>query len=145
MPDNVQVVCVRCGQINRLPVSARLDSAHCGQCHAGLDLDRPVDVSATTLQRQIDKSGLPVVVDVWAPWCGPCRMMAPEFETAAATLAGTARLVKLNSDEEPSLSSALNIRSIPTLLIFKNGKEVTRQSGALPAHQIEALVRRTLG
>lgn len=145
MAEQGQVVCPHCGRLNRVTAEGGAGAAKCGACHESLSLAAPADVTGAMLRRQIDKSSLPVVVDVWAPWCGPCHMMAPEFEKAALSLAGSARLVKLNSDNEPELSAAFNIRGIPTLLVFRDGKEIGRQSGAMPARQIEAFIRSVVG
>jgi thioredoxin 2 len=97
------------------------------------------------LQRQVNKGTVPVVVDIWAPWCGPCRFMAPEYESAAQALEPKARFLKLNSDNEQQLAGALNIRGIPTMILFKDGKEADRVSGAMPAKQIEAWLSQRIG
>lgn len=96
------------------------------------------------LERQVSKGTLPVLVDVWAPWCGPCRSMAPEYEKAAQAMEPRARFLKLNSDKEPKLAAALDIRGIPTTILFKQGKEVDRVSGAMQAAQIERWLREKL-
>lgn len=136
-PDN-RVVCVECNAVNRIPAdrSSRAAEAKCGVCGAPLFSGRPGDVDGASFERQIARSTLPVVVDVWAPWCGPCRAMAPEFEKAAAALGARARFIKLNSDTEQALASRLEIRGIPTTLLFKNGVEIARVSGAMSATQI---------
>jgi thioredoxin 2 len=97
------------------------------------------------LRRQVDKGSLPVVVDVWAPWCGPCKVMAPEYEKVARQLEPRARFLKLNSDREPGLSSELGIRGIPTMIVFRGGREIDRVSGALPASQISAWISQRIG
>ena len=140
MTDN-RVVCVACGAINRVPAAKSAGEGKCGSCGAPLFAGKPADVSADMLQRQVAKGTLPVVVDVWAPWCGPCRVMAPEYEKAAQALEPKARFLKLNSDSEQQLAGSLNIRGIPTMILFKDGKEVDRVSGAMQASQINSWLR----
>ena len=132
-----QVVCVDCGAINRLPADRNATEAKCGSCGAKLFAGKPADVTAAMLQRQIGKGSVPVVVDVWAPWCGPCRFMGPEYEKAAQVLEPKLRFLKLNSDNEQDLAGQLGIRGIPTMILFRDGKEADRISGALSASQIE--------
>lgn len=133
-----RVVCVGCGAINRLPPEREAEAvaAKCGTCGAPLFSGKPMDVERAAFERQIEKSTLPIVVDVWAPWCGPCRAMAPEFEKAATAIEPHARFIKLNSDVEQAVATRLAIRGIPTMLLFKDGKEVGRVSGAMSAAQI---------
>lgn len=140
-----RIVCAQCGAINRLPMARPASEARCGSCHTALFGDAPPDIDAAMLQRQIHKGTLPVVVDVWAPWCGPCRAMAPNYEQAARSLAPRARLVKLNSDENQAFSASLNIRGIPTMVLFRDGKEADRISGALGTQQIIDWVGARLG
>lgn len=139
------VVCVGCGAINRLPTGKDAGGAKCGSCSAALFEGHPADVSAQMLERQIAKGTLPVVVDVWAPWCGPCRYMAPEYEKASQALEPKARFLKLNSDNEQQFSSRHGIRSIPTMIVFKNGREADRVSGAMSAMQIDRWLRDRIG
>ena len=136
MSGNEHVVCAHCGAINRLPAERTAAVAKCGQCTTPLFSGRPNDVSGDMLLRQMKRGSLPVVVDVWAPWCGPCRVMAPEYEKAAAALEPRARFLKLNSDNEQALASQFNIRGIPTMILFRNGREVDRVSGAMRAADI---------
>lgn len=140
MSDNL-VVCVGCGAINRVPIDKPAVSAKCGSCHGALFEGHPKDVTAAVLDRQIAKGTLPVVVDVWAPWCGPCQFMAPEYEKAARALEPRARFLKLNSDNEQQFSARQGIRSIPTMILFKDGKEADRVSGAMSAVQIDRWVK----
>ena len=136
MPEERKVVCLECGAINRLPAGRSATEAKCGSCGRLLFTGRPRDVDATMLTRQVEKGTIPVVVDVWASWCGPCQAMAPEYERAAAATEPDARFLKLNSDAEQAMSASLGIRSIPTMLLFSGGKEVGRVSGAMSAARI---------
>ena len=140
MPEELRAVCLECGAINRLPAGRPAVEAKCGSCGKLLFTGQPRDVDGTMLMRQVEKGTIPVVVDVWAAWCGPCRAMAPEYERAAAAGEPTARFVKLDSDAEQALSAKLAIRSIPTLLLFKAGKEIGRVSGAMSAAKIRSWV-----
>jgi thioredoxin 2 len=132
----LKLTCLECGQVNRVPETKLGAKPKCGTCGAMLMPDRPVDVDPRILDRAARTDDVPLVVDFWAPWCGPCRMMAPEFGKAASLLAGTARLVKLNTQDHPETGAAHNVRGIPTLVQFANGRERKRQSGALPAKAI---------
>lgn len=134
------MVCVACGAINRVPTDKPAVAAKCGSCHGALFGGHPEDVSAAVLERQIAKSTLPVVVDVWAPWCGPCRFMAPEYEKAARALEPRARFLTLNSDNEQEFSARQGIRSIPTMILFRDGREADRVSGGMSAAQIDRWV-----
>lgn len=140
MTENL-VVCSKCGGINRLPPSRPAMGAKCGKCGAKVFLGHPDDVGAEIFNRQIARNTMPVLVDVWAPWCGPCLMMAPVYEAAARELEPKVRLIKLNSDAEQVVASRLGIRSIPTMILFLGGQEVARTSGAMSATQIVGWVR----
>ncbi len=131
--------CPHCAATNRLP-AARIDEApDCGKCGQPLLAGQPLDLGDDNFDAVVAATKLPVLVDFWAPWCGPCRMMAPAFKQAAAQLQGRALLVKVNSDDSPRLSQRYGIRSIPTLLRLQGGRETARQSGAVPAAAIVAL------
>ncbi len=130
------IVCSHCGATNRVPDGRDLASGKCGKCGRDLFDGKPVDVSAAILEKQIAKSDIPVLVDVWAPWCGPCKVMGPQFEAAAQQAEPGLRFVKLNSDQNQELSSRLGIRGIPTMIMFRHGKEVARVSGAMSSADI---------
>ncbi len=131
MSDSLHVVCPHCAAVNRLPAERLGENPSCGKCRKALFDGEPAELTAANFDRHIGRNDLPVVVDFWAPWCGPCRMMAPNFHQAAIDLEPHARLVKVNTEEEQQLAARFNIRSIPTLAIFKDGREIARQSGAL--------------
>ena len=130
MNDTLHVVCPHCHTTNRLP-RVRLDQdAKCGNCKQPLFEGHPFELTKAGFDRHIAKDDLPLVVDFWAPWCAPCRSMAPAYEEAAARLAPGVRLAKLDTEAEPEIAARFGIRSIPTLIAFKNGREVARRSGA---------------
>ncbi|MCZ8546246.1 thioredoxin TrxC [Mesorhizobium qingshengii] len=135
------VVCSKCGGVNRLPPGRDAGQAKCGKCGTRLFSGHPQDVDAEIFDRQITRSSVPVVVDVWAPWCGPCKMMAPAYEAAANELEPLVRLIKLNSDNEQAVATRLGIRGIPTMILFHGGREIARASGAMTASQIVRWVR----
>lgn len=135
------VVCSKCGGVNRLPPSRNASEAKCGKCGTRLFSGHPPDVDAKTFDHQITRSSIPVVVDIWAPWCGPCKMMAPAYEAAANELEPHVRLIKLNSENEQSVAARLGIRGIPTMILFHGGRELARTSGAMTAGQIVRWVR----
>ena len=136
------VACSNCGQKNRLAYERLGESVRCGQCKQPLTApNEPIEVQQSDdFDRLVAKSSLPVVVDYWAPWCGPCRMVAPELKKVAARQVGRMLVIKVNTDELVDLGQRYNIRSIPTLAVFAGGKEVARTSGARPAEEIERFV-----
>ncbi len=136
MAESVHVVCPACGAVNRLPRSRLADGGKCGSCHVRLFDGHPVAMDEAGFRRHVESNGLPVLVDFWASWCGPCRMMAPKFEEAARRLEPQIRLGKVNTEEAPALASSLGIQSIPTLVLFSGGREVARISGAMDAARI---------
>jgi len=131
MSDNLHVVCPHCDAVNRLPAGRLAESPTCGQCRKALFAGEPLDLTATNFDRHVGRSDLPIVVDFWAPWCGPCRSMAPAFASAAGQLEPAVRLAKVDTESQQQLAARFNIRSIPTLAIFKGGREVARRSGAV--------------
>jgi thioredoxin 2 len=138
----VIVACPSCGQMNRLAYARLPEKTQCRKCKAGLPtVSSPVEVStAAEFDGLVSSSAIPVVVDFWAPWCGPCRMVAPEIEKVASRKAGQLLVVKVNTDEVAGVGDRLGIRSIPTMAVFKGGREIGRTSGARPASDIEAFV-----
>jgi thioredoxin 2 len=132
----MHIVCPHCLATNRVPEARLTDDPVCGQCGAALLAGEPLELSDAQFERFVNKTELPVVVDFWAPWCGPCQVMAPQFARAAQQLKGRAVLVKVNSDDNPLTATRYAIRSIPTLVLLQNGREAKRLSGALQVAQI---------
>lgn len=136
MSDSLHVVCPHCQAVNRVPAQRLGQNPSCGKCHSPLLEPKPLLLDAGSLQHQIEKSDLPLLVDFWAPWCGPCRSMAPAFEQAARLLFPAVRLGKVNTEEQQALAAQLGIQSIPTMILFAEGREKARTSGAMPAESI---------
>jgi thioredoxin 2 len=143
MPELVQVVWPHCDTINRLPADRLADAPRCGKCRTALFEGRPASLSEARFRRHLSHSGVPLLVDFWASWCGPCRTMAPEFEAAARALEPRMRLAKVSTEEAPGLAAELRISGIPMLALFAGGQEVARQAGAMPARQIIEWASRT--
>jgi len=141
MSQPLHIACPHCATTNRVPAARVAEHPNCGACKQPLFTGHPVALTAETFDRHL-RADLPLVVDFWAPWCGPCRTMAPAFEQAAARLEPSWRLAKLNTDEEAGIAGRYGIRSIPTLIVFRHGQEVARQAGALPASALVEWIRR---
>ena len=141
MSEPIHIVCPHCHATNRVRQDKLRSGPQCGQCQRPLFTGHPVELVTDTFDRHIERSGIPVVVDFWAPWCGPCRMMAPAYEDAAKQLEPSVRFAKVNTDNEPTLGARFGIQSIPTLILFQGGRDVARQSGALSAPALAAWIR----
>ncbi|CUH54406.1 thioredoxin TrxC [Shimia sp. R11_0] len=127
-----KLTCFKCGQINRVPYDKLGAGPKCGTCGTGLMSGKVAEVDLATFEKAVRNDDVPLVVDFWAPWCGPCRQMAPQYQAAAQDFKGAVRLVKLNTEAHRNAGSKYRIRGIPTMAAFTNGKERARQSGALP-------------
>lgn len=150
MADNSIIIsCPRCGAKNRIPDARKGDRAVCGKCKTPLPVpksfpDHPVEVNDQTFAREVLQQAGPVLVDCWAPWCGPCRTVGPIMDRLAGEYAGRVKIAKLNTDQNQRIAGQFQIRSIPTLLFFKEGQLINRQVGALPKNEIERLLRSML-
>jgi thioredoxin 2 len=145
MTDPAHIVCPHCHTTNRVAASDLTAAPDCGRCHQPLFTAHSAALDAQSFERHVGSNDIPVLVDFWAPWCGPCRQMAPAFEQAAGQLEPDVRLAKVNTEEVQGLGQRFNIRSIPTLALFKGGREIARQAGAMGAADIVRWTRSHLG
>lgn len=144
MAESLQIVCPSCLALNRVPRDKPMAGAKCGACHQPLFTGAPINVDGAAFNRHVEKNQIPVLVDIWAPWCGPCRTMAPAFARAAAELEPLIRSLKLNSDDNPTIAQNLGVRGIPALFIFKNGTVLAQTAGAMDARRIVAFAEQAL-
>ncbi|HSO78946.1 MAG TPA: thioredoxin TrxC [Chromatiaceae bacterium] len=144
MTQAVHVVCPHCDAVNRVPAERLGEEAKCGKCREPLFAGAPLALDEGRFAKHLGRGDLPLVVDFWAPWCAPCRAMAPAFEAVARRIEPRARLIKVNTEEAQALAGRYGIRSIPTLVVFRGGREVARTSGAMDAAALENWIRRSL-
>ncbi len=140
----LHLVCPHCNATNRVPSDKLQAELNCGKCHQPLLAAHPDNLGEAAFNAQLAKSDLPMVVDFWAPWCGPCRMMAPAYDKVSQDMQGKARFVKVNTEVEQGLAATYNIRSIPTLAVFAGGREIARQPGAMSAPDLARWVSAAL-
>lgn len=141
MSDSMHIVCPACSGVNRIPADRLGDAPKCGKCGSNLFDGQPLELTAANFDRHVRRNDVPLVVDFWAAWCGPCKMMAPAFAEAAAELEPEVRLAKLNTEEAPGIAGRFGIRGIPTMILFAGGSEQARQSGAMGKADIVRWIR----
>jgi len=136
MSEFTHIVCPHCNGTNRIPSSKTPEEAKCGRCKKSIFDTKPIELTSENISQHLEKNDIPVIIDFWAPWCGPCKTMGPNFEQASRNFKAKVRFAKVNTEAQQSLGAHFNIRSIPTLILFKGGKEVDRVSGALDANAL---------
>jgi thioredoxin 2 len=139
------LVCPYCEAVNRIPDNKLADDPKCGRCKKPLFTGSPVELSEHTFDKHLRRNDLPMVVDFWAPWCGPCKMMGPHFQTVTAQMEPNLRFAKLNTEQAQRVAAQYNIRSIPTVAIFSHGRELARQAGAMDARMLTQWIQSQLG
>jgi len=140
LTESVHVVCPHCAAVNKAPVARLREGPRCAGCKRALFVGKPVSLGTASFDRHVTRTDLPLVIDFWAPWCGPCHAMAPVLENAARRLEPNVRFAKLDTEAEPAIAARFGIRSIPTLIVFRGGREIGRQSGAMPLETLLAWI-----